>query len=122
MRCWSWSPDRRAGSCRHQRRAPRTASSVAVKELVTPSGLHNDERREMRERSVREAPAVARLLHVYVVRVFDVLHSGDAPWIVIELVPSRSLHEVLEAEGPMPVARAARIGLGALLNPGTARA
>ncbi|MET8373109.1 serine/threonine protein kinase [Micromonospora profundi] len=87
---------------------------VAIKELVAPPGLPDDERREMRERSMREARAVARLGHVNVVRVFDVLYSGDDPWIVMELVPSRSLHQVLEAEGPMPVARAARIGLGVL--------
>lgn len=87
---------------------------VAIKELVAPPGLRDDERREMRERSMREARAVARLGHINVVRVFDVLHSGDDPWIVMELVPSRSLHEVLEAEGPMSAARAARIGLGVL--------
>lgn len=87
---------------------------VAIKELVAPPGLRDDERREMRERSMREARAVARLGHVNVVRVFDVLHSGDDPWIVMELVPSRSLHQVLEAEGPMPADRAARIGLGVL--------
>ncbi|NJC13367.1 hypothetical protein F4558_003193 [Micromonospora profundi] len=87
---------------------------VAIKELVAPPGLPDGERREMRERSMREARAVARLGHVNVVRVFDVLHSGDDPWIVMELVPSRSLHQVLEAEGPMPVARAAQIGLGVL--------
>ncbi|MGI5522042.1 protein kinase domain-containing protein [Micromonospora sp. CA-259024] len=87
---------------------------VAIKELVAPPGLRDDERREMRERSMREARAVARLGHVNVVRVFDVLHSGDDPWIVMELVPSRSLHQVLEAEGPMPAARAAQIGLGVL--------
>ncbi|MBB5480433.1 hypothetical protein HNR20_004938 [Micromonospora parathelypteridis] len=63
---------------------------------------------------MREARAVARLGHVNVVRVFDVLHSADDPWIVMELVPSRSLHQVLEAEGPMSAARAAHIGLGVL--------
>ncbi|WP_454188916.1 protein kinase domain-containing protein [Micromonospora arborensis] len=87
---------------------------VAIKELVAPPGLRDDERRELRERSMREARAVARLGHVNVVRVFDVLHSADDPWIVMELVRSRSLHQVLEAEGPMPPARAAHIGLGVL--------
>ncbi|MEU7780575.1 serine/threonine protein kinase [Micromonospora parva] len=87
---------------------------VAIKELVAPPGLHDDERREMRERSMREARAVARLGHPNVVRVFDVLHSGGDPWIVMELVPSRSLQQVLEAEGPMSADRAARIGLGIL--------
>ncbi|MET7671052.1 serine/threonine protein kinase [Micromonospora luteifusca] len=87
---------------------------VAIKELVAPPGLRDDERRELRERSMREARAVARLGHVNVVRVFDVLHSADDPWIVMELVPSRSLHQVLDYEGPMPPARAAHIGLGVL--------
>lgn len=87
---------------------------VAVKELVAPPGLRDDERQEMRERSMREARAVARLGHPNVVRVFDVLHAGGDPWIVMELVPSRSLQQVLEAEGSMPVDRAARIGLGIL--------
>nr|WP_309232058.1 ricin-type beta-trefoil lectin domain protein [Micromonospora tarensis] len=87
---------------------------VAIKELVAPPGLRDDERREMRERSMREARAVARLGHANVVRVFDVLHSGDDPWIVMELVPSRSLQQVLDAEGPMSADRAARIGLGVL--------
>lgn len=87
---------------------------VAIKELVAPPGLRDDERREMRERSMREARAVARLGHPNVVRVFDVLNSGGDPWIVMELVPSRSLQQVLEAEGAMPADRAARIGLGIL--------
>ncbi|MBM7493812.1 hypothetical protein JOD64_005034 [Micromonospora luteifusca] len=87
---------------------------VAIKELVAPPGLRDDERRELRERSMREARAVARLGHVNVVRVFDVLHSADDPWIVMELVPSRSLQQVLDDEGPMPPARAAHIGLGVL--------
>ena len=46
---------------------------VAIKELVPPPGLTDDERQEMRERSLREARAIARLNHTNVVRVFDVL-------------------------------------------------
>nr|WP_192580137.1 serine/threonine protein kinase [Micromonospora sp. ALFpr18c] len=87
---------------------------VAIKELVVSPGLPDVERGVMRERSMREARVVAQLGHVNVVRVFDVLHSGEDPWIVMELVPSRSLQEVLKAEGPIPAPRAARIGLGVL--------
>ncbi|GIF62839.1 hypothetical protein Ais01nite_08740 [Asanoa ishikariensis] len=87
---------------------------VALKELVPPPGLTQDERREMRERSMREARAIARLNQVNVVRVFDVLHTGDDPWIVMELVHSRSLHGVLAAEGPLPPTRVAEIGLSVL--------
>ncbi|MFK3982826.1 protein kinase [Micromonospora sp. NPDC050397] len=87
---------------------------VAIKELVPPPGLTDDERHEMRERSMREARAVARLDQVNVVRVYDVVHTGDDPWIVMELVQSRSLHQVLQAEGAMAPERVAQIGLGVL--------
>ncbi|HEY0698881.1 MAG TPA: protein kinase [Micromonospora sp.] len=87
---------------------------VAIKELVPPPGLTDDERREMRERSLREARAIARLNHVNVVRVFDVLRTDGDPWIVMEYVPSRSLQDVLAADGPVSTDKAAEIGLGVL--------
>ncbi|MFD0817727.1 serine/threonine-protein kinase, partial [Micromonospora zhanjiangensis] len=87
---------------------------VAIKELVPPPGLTEDERREMRERSLREARAIARLNHINVVRVFDVLRTDGDPWIVMEYVASRSLHDVIQSDGPVPPQRAAEIGLGVL--------
>ncbi|MBV1856407.1 protein kinase [Catellatospora sp. NEAU-YM18] len=87
---------------------------VAIKELVPPPGLTDQERQEMRERSLREARAIAQLSHTNAVRVFDVLRTDGDPWIVMEYVPSRSLHEVLALDGPVPQQRAAEIGLGVL--------
>ena len=87
---------------------------VAIKELVPPPGLTPDERREMRERSLREARAIARLNNINVVRVFDVLRTDADPWIVMEYVPSRSLQDILASDGPFPPVRAAEIGLGVL--------
>ncbi|MFC6014941.1 protein kinase [Plantactinospora solaniradicis] len=87
---------------------------VAIKELVPPPGLTEDERREMRERSLREARAIARLNHANVVRVFDVLRTDGDPWIVMEYIPSRSLQDVLASDGPVSATRAAEIGLGVL--------
>jgi hypothetical protein len=87
---------------------------VAIKEVVPPPGLTDDERREMRERSLREARAIARLNHVNVVRVFDVLRTDGDPWIVMEYVPSRSLQDTLAADGPVSPIHAAEIGLGVL--------
>ena len=40
----------------------------------------------MRERSLREARAIARLNNINVVRVFDVLRTDADPWIVMEYV------------------------------------
>ncbi|RIV39524.1 serine/threonine-protein kinase [Micromonospora radicis] len=87
---------------------------VAIKELVPPPGLTNDERREMRERSLREARAIARLNNVNVVRIFDVLRTDGDPWIVMEYVASRSLQDTIAEDGPVPAARAVEIGLGVL--------
>jgi serine/threonine protein kinase len=87
---------------------------VAIKELVPSAGLSIEHQREMRERSIREARAIARLNHTNVVRIFDVLHAGGEPWIVMEFVPSRSLQQVLAENGPLTPAEAARIGLAVL--------
>jgi hypothetical protein len=87
---------------------------VAVKELVLPSAATDRERGDLRERALREARAIARIDQANVVRLFDVVHDGGQPWIVMELVPSRSLQDVLGAYGPISPARAARIGLGVL--------
>ncbi|MBQ0902905.1 serine/threonine-protein kinase [Micromonospora sp. U21] len=87
---------------------------VAIKELVPPPGLTDEERREMRERSLREARAIARLNHVNVVRIFDVLRTDGDPWIVMEYVASKSLQDTLAEDGPVSPARTVEIGLGVL--------
>ncbi|MGI5520394.1 serine/threonine protein kinase [Micromonospora sp. CA-259024] len=88
---------------------------VAIKEIVPPPGLTDQARQELRIRSLREARAIAQLDHVNVVRVFDVLLSTDGdPQIVMEYVPSRSLHDTITTDGPVAPVRAAEIGLAVL--------
>src|ERR1700759_1880179 len=87
---------------------------VAIKELVPPPGLTPGERQEMRERSLREARAIARLNNVNVVRVFDVLRTDADPWIVMEYGPSRSLQVTLAADRPVSAVRPAENGVGVL--------
>ncbi|MCF0097340.1 serine/threonine-protein kinase [Micromonospora sp. MH99] len=87
---------------------------VAVKEVVPPSWLADHERAELRSRTLREARAAARLNHPAVVRLYDVVPVEGSPWIVMEYVPSRTLQDVIDAEGPLEPARAARIGLALL--------
>jgi serine/threonine protein kinase len=87
---------------------------VAVKELVLPAGLAPEDARDLVERTIREARAIARLDHRNVVRIFDVIFADGRPWIVMELVRSRSLYEVVSTDGPMPPERVARIGLEVL--------
>ncbi|WP_433550657.1 protein kinase domain-containing protein [Micromonospora zamorensis] len=87
---------------------------VAVKEIMPPSWLADRERDELRSRTLREARAAARLNHPAVVRLYDVIAVDGSPWIVMEYVPSRTLQDVVDADGPLEPAHAARIGLAVL--------
>ncbi|MEU5914619.1 serine/threonine-protein kinase [Micromonospora sp. NPDC047527] len=87
---------------------------VAVKEVVPPTWLTDHDRAEVRSRTLREARTAARLNHPAVVRLYDVVPVEGSPWIVMEYVPSRTLQDVLDGEGPLEPARAARIGLALL--------
>jgi hypothetical protein len=87
---------------------------VALKEVVPPEGLTGDEREEMRLRTMREARAAARLNDPHVVRIYDVVDSERCPWIVLEYVPSRSLHQVMAQDGPLAPGHVTRIGLAVL--------
>jgi tRNA A-37 threonylcarbamoyl transferase component Bud32 len=87
---------------------------VAVKEVVPPSWLAETEREELRLRTLREARTAARLNHPNVVRIYDVVHDRESPWIVMEYVPSRSVQQIINAEGPLSPQRTARIGLAVL--------
>ncbi|WP_300606916.1 serine/threonine-protein kinase, partial [Trebonia sp.] len=83
---------------------------VAVKEVVLSAAIGEDERKNAYQRTLREARTAARLSHRGVVTVYDVVEEDGRPWIVMELVPSRSLDQVLTAEGPMSPLRAGRMG------------
>lgn len=87
---------------------------VAVKEVVPPAWLTDTERGQLRDLTLREARAAARLNHPHVVKIYDVLHTERWPWIVMEYVPSRSLQQVLEEAGPLPPERVAEIGIAVL--------
>jgi hypothetical protein len=76
----------------------------------------------LRERSLREARVAARLSHPGVVTVHDVIEADGTPWIIMELVPSRSLAQVLAEDGPLPPARAAMMGMTLLEALGSAHA
>ncbi|MFA1539858.1 serine/threonine-protein kinase [Actinomadura monticuli] len=84
---------------------------VAVKEVVLPAGLGDDERENRHRRTLREARASARLNHPGVVTVHDVVDEDDRPWIVMELVRARSLQEIVDEDGPLPPGRVAAIGV-----------
>ena len=83
---------------------------VAVKE-VRAAGLAAAAGSDgLYQRTLREAKAAARLNHPGVVTVFDVVEEDGRPWIVMELVPARSLDRLIAEDGPLPPGQAARVG------------
>jgi serine/threonine protein kinase len=87
---------------------------VALKEVTFSIDLTDEERQILRERTMREARAAARLDHPHVTTVYDVVEEAGKPWLVMEHVSARSLQQILEQEGPLPPAAVARIGLDVL--------
>lgn len=88
--------------------------AVAVKELRFPGNVDEDEKRRLVTRTLREAKATARIRSTGAVTVFDVVEEDDRPWIVMELVESRSLSDVIREDGALTPHRAAEVGLAVL--------
>jgi hypothetical protein len=90
------------------------ARAVAIKEVTPPHGLTDEQRVHLRERTLREARAAARINSRAAVTVYDVVEEDGRPWIVMELLPPRTLADVLREEGPLAEEAAARVGLRVL--------
>ncbi|MEU4563369.1 serine/threonine-protein kinase [Actinoplanes sp. NPDC023936] len=87
---------------------------VAIKQCTLPEGLTPAQRDVIREWVFPEARAAARVRHPNLIHTFEVYPDEAGPWVVMEYVPSRSLLEIIESEGPLPPARVAGIGLAVL--------
>ncbi|HEY2222021.1 serine/threonine protein kinase [Actinomycetospora sp.] len=82
---------------------------VAVKE-VRLSLVPVSERAIVRERTLREARATAMLSHPNVVTLYDVVEVDSEPYVVMELLPSRSLAAYIGERGTLSHAETAEIG------------
>ncbi|GAB3585380.1 serine/threonine-protein kinase [Amycolatopsis endophytica] len=97
---------------------------VAVKEILLPPGVTAGQADELRERTLREARAIAVLSHPNVITLHDVARQDGEPFVVMELLPSHSLAELIREHGPLSVQQAAAVGdavaaaLGAAHNAG----
>ena len=87
---------------------------VAVKEVGWPANFTEHEKQTACRRATREAQVAARLNHHNVVRIYNIVEEDDHPWIVMELLPYRSLRDIVRDEGPLTAAQAAKVGLGIL--------
>lgn len=84
---------------------------VAVKELLWPAYLSEAEQQAACRRASREARMTARLSHRNVIRVFDFFEEDGRPWLVMELLPHGSLHDLIKEQGRLSPVRVAGIGL-----------
>ncbi|MFJ5301361.1 serine/threonine-protein kinase [Streptomyces sp. NPDC088350] len=87
---------------------------VAVKEIAQDDSLSEEEARRQRDRTLREARAVAQLRHPHIIVVHDVVEQDERPYIVMELIDGGSLADRISARGPVDAAEAARIGVALL--------
>jgi eukaryotic-like serine/threonine-protein kinase len=83
---------------------------VAVKEVPPPPGMPAPEADMLRERTLREARAIAVLSHPNVVTLYDVVQQGGEPFVVMELLPARTLASLISEYGPLDVGGAALVG------------
>jgi hypothetical protein len=82
---------------------------VAVKQVLV-SGTDETLAEQQRQRALREGRIAARLSHPHAISVYDVATEGGSPWLVMEYLPSRSLAEVVTADGLLRVDQVAQIG------------
>ena len=83
---------------------------VAVKEVVFPPTMADEERRPAQARVMREARAAARLNHPGAVTLYDVVQDHGGTFIVMELISAPTLADLVRSDGPLPVGRVAEIG------------
>ncbi|MCA2178770.1 protein kinase [Nonomuraea glycinis] len=84
---------------------------VALKEVLPPPDLTGPERDIFTVRTFREARAAGRVAHPCVAAVYDVLEEHGHPWIVMQLIRSRTLGELVRDDGPMAPVEVAHVGL-----------
>ncbi len=95
-------------------RDERIERHVAVKELVWPDGFTAGDQQAACRHAAREAWIAAQISHRNVIQVFDLVEVDGCPWIVTELLPSRSLHHRVQTQGPLSPQHAAAVGLEVL--------
>ncbi|MFE7098472.1 bifunctional serine/threonine-protein kinase/ABC transporter substrate-binding protein [Streptomyces erythrochromogenes] len=87
---------------------------VAVKEILIPPGMDDDERAALLRRFTGEARAAVTISHPAIITIHDVVEHHGAPVIVMELIRGQSLAAAIRSQGRLPVRRVAEIGAAVL--------
>jgi hypothetical protein len=94
---------RGAMGCVYLAHDPRIDRQVAIKTIQIFSGLPDAERREARERFLREARVAGRLSHPCIVTVHDVGEQDGVPYLAMELVEGTTLDKFCQPESLLSV-------------------
>jgi serine/threonine-protein kinase len=79
---------------------PAIGRTVAIKSIRFSEFSDPDERRDIRERLLREAQSAGKLSHPNIVTIYDVLESNDLAYIFMEFVDGPSLKEAMRRPAP----------------------
>ena len=82
---------------------------VAIK-VLAPHLAHSG---AARQRFAREGRAAAAIVHEHVVAIHNVESDAEVPFLVMQLVPGRSLQARVDADGPLGVKEILRVGVQA---------
>ena len=88
----------------------RLNRTVAVKQLLLPAFLREDEADQANQRARREARIAALLVHPHAVAVYDVAEHRGNTCLIMEYFPARNLSEVLSTQGTLAPSAVAKIG------------
>jgi serine/threonine protein kinase len=91
-------------------RDERLQRIVALKLLHPRPGVSEAEAQMAKDRAMREARITARLHHPHAVPVFDVVEHEGQPCLIMQYLPSRSLHDILAEKRTLPTDEVALIG------------
>jgi serine/threonine-protein kinase len=79
---------------------PAIGRTVAIKSIRFSEFSDLDERRDLRERVLREAQSAGKLSHPNIVTIYDVLESDDLAYIFMEFVDGSSLKDAMRRDAP----------------------
>ena len=84
---------------------PELKRQVAIKTLHIPLSEKGDRQRRL----IQERKIVGRLQHPNIIPVYEAGECNGRPYLVFEYAEGRSLRELINSEGPLPVHRAVHI-------------
>ncbi|GAA3242535.1 hypothetical protein GCM10010468_80290 [Actinocorallia longicatena] len=84
--------------------------SVAVKEILLPADADADGRRRLCRLLTQEARSMAKLRHIGVAAVYDVIVAAGRPWLVMEYLDAPNLQQIIDEQGRLDPRQAAEIG------------